>query len=121
MVPDTRAPTTTPATVIEEGPGVWPWMALAVGIASVGAGTYLGVASVDDAAQGRHSASVEDAKSFRDSADNKALAANALFGVGVVSVAAAALLWWRADDEISADSHLELVGGARGVGLGGRF
>lgn len=121
MVPTTRAPTIDSQPVVEEGPGAWPWMALAVGLASVGAGTYLGISAVEDAADGRHAETVDDASSFRDSADGKALAANALFGVGAIGVAAAALLWWRADDGVSTQPRLGVIGGAQGVGLGGSF
>ncbi len=109
--------------VIEQGAGVWPWVAVGVGVVAAGAGTVVGLQALDDASAARASDVRSEASDLKDSAESKALLADVAFGVSAAAVGAAVALWWWSDRQATAEGNVEigLAPGSVRLGYGLRF
>ncbi len=109
--------------LVEEGPGVWPWVAVGVGAAAVVGGIALGSSALSDAQAARASDDRSEAQSLKTSAETSAVVADVLYGVGVVGIGVATWLWLDADSKADPDTHLEVGATSESwsVGWSGRF
>lgn len=112
-----------PVETVERGAGPWPWLAVGVGVAAFGAGTFLGFSALGEAADARKSDIRADAKKHKSAAESSALLADVSFGVGAAAAAAAVFLWWQADAASVPGGQVELsaLPGGGAVGYSGRF
>ncbi len=95
-----------------------PWIALGVGIAAAGAGTYFGLDALDQASKARAEQTRAGTLEFKDGAEQSALIADIAFVTGAVAVGAAVFLWTRAD---SATARVEVGAAPDGGYLGYSF
>ena len=94
------------STQVEEGPGVWPWLALGTGVAAAGAGVWFGLQALDDDSKTRDAVLRADKESFAEDAKEHALYADISYGVGAVAIGTAIALWLWSDG--NADGHVLL-------------
>jgi tetratricopeptide (TPR) repeat protein len=113
----TDTPVVEKPSVVEEGPGPWPWVAAGTSLAALAAGTVLGLQALDEASTARSADTRSVATKHKDAAESKALVADVAFGVSALAAAAAVYLWWQADAEATSEPHVE-VGVVPGVGVG---
>ncbi|HKO50861.1 MAG TPA: hypothetical protein VJV79_24290 [Polyangiaceae bacterium] len=114
------------AAPISQGPRVLPWVLLAVGAASVGTGAGLGVWGRSDEAQLRDSCSPNCTDAQVQPVRTKYLLSNISFGLGLLSLSAAAYLFLRRPDSepaAGATVPVTVVAGPSGVqaAYGARF
>ncbi len=109
-------------TVVEKGPGVWPWVALGAGVVATGVGIGLGFKALGQADDARAADDRPTAQSLKDAAEQNALLADLSYGFAAVGVGAAVALWWLADAKAAeSQGQIELSVAPNGVGLSGRF
>lgn len=104
------------------GPGAWPWVSLGVGALGLGAGALFTVQTLDFVDQEEATrvggAGRAEIEALRNDAESSAILAHVGYGVGVVGVGVAVLLWALGDD---APQGVTMMGSAQGATAGVRF
>lgn len=136
----TTRPQTRPKTVTDPGPAVRPAgvrdsnpparranykplaaLSFVVGAAAVAGGVVVGMKADEAAEDFNSSVFLEQKRGYKDDAENLALGANVLYGVGAAALLIGGLLWAMDDGGSTYGTVAPTPDGGAYVGLGGSF